>query len=102
MLATLTVRGELPDGKNSDDAKIEQFAELTRKVAAATRTTLVDLRRAYLAYLRNHNAELRVDGSLYFVPAGVLTYDGVHPTGRGNELLANLISDGIIRALRAP
>ncbi|GDY22651.1 hypothetical protein LBMAG56_39980 [Verrucomicrobiota bacterium] len=102
VLATLTVRGELPDGKNSDDAKIEQFAELTRKVAAATRTTLVDLRRAYLAYLRNHNAELRVDGSLYFVPAGVLTYDGVHPTGRGNELLANLISDGIIRALRAP
>lgn len=102
VLATLTVRGELPDGKNSDDAKIERFAELTRKVAAATGTTLVDLRRAYLAYLRNHNAELRVDGSLYFVPAGVLTYDGVHPTGRGNELLANLISDGIIRALRAP
>ena len=102
VLATLTVRGELPDGKNSDDAKIEQFAEITRKVAAATGATLVDLRRAYLAYLRNHNAELRVDGTLYFVPAGVLTYDGVHPTGRGNELLANLIGDGILRTLRAP
>ena len=102
VFATLTVRGELPDGRNSDDAKIEQFAELTRKVATTTGTTLVDLRRAYLAYLRNHNAELRVDGSLYFVPAGVLTYDGVHPTAKGNELLANLISDGIVRALRAP
>ncbi|MEN9574821.1 MAG: hypothetical protein RL514_2676 [Verrucomicrobiota bacterium] len=99
VLATLTIRGELPDGKNSDDAKIEQFAEITRKVAAATGATLVDLRRAYLAYLQNHNAELRVDGTLYFVPAGVLTYDGVHPSGRGNELLANLISDGIVRAL---
>ncbi len=99
VFATLTVRGELPDGRNSDDAKIDQFAELTRKVAAATGTTLVDLRRAYLAYLRNHNAELRVDGSLYFVPAGVLTYDGVHPAAKGNELLANLISDGIVRAL---
>jgi len=99
VLATLTVRGELPDGKNSDDAKIEQFAEITRKVAATTGATLVDLRRAYVAYLQNHNAELRVDGTLYFVPAGVLTYDGVHPSDRGNELLANLISDGIVRAL---
>ena len=44
VLATLTVRGELPDGKNSDDPKIEQFAEITRKVAQDTATTLVDLR----------------------------------------------------------
>ncbi|MEI7900031.1 MAG: SGNH/GDSL hydrolase family protein, partial [bacterium] len=53
VLATMTVRGELPDGKNSDDPKIEQYSELTRKVAQATGTTLVDLRKAYIAYLQN-------------------------------------------------
>lgn len=101
VLATMTVRGELPHGKNSDDPKIEQYSEITRRVARDTRSTLVDLRRAYLAYLRNHNAQLRVDGSLYFRPTGVLTYDGVHPSATGNTLLANLIGDGIARAIAA-
>ena len=59
----------------------------------------VDLRKAYIAYLQNNNAQLRVDGTLFFKPAGVLTYDGVHPSASGTELLANLIGDGILRAL---
>lgn len=99
--ATLNVRGELSDGRNSDDAKIDQYAELTLKVARDTGTTRADLRKACVAFLQNNNAQLRVDGTLYFKPSGVLTYDGVHPTAKGNELLANLIGDGIIRGLAA-
>jgi lysophospholipase L1-like esterase len=99
VLATLSVHGELPNGQNPDDKKIEQFAEITRKVAKETHTTLVDLRAAYIAALQNQNAQLRVDGTLYFKPANVLTYDGVHPNAKGTQLLANLISDGIARAL---
>jgi lysophospholipase L1-like esterase len=99
VLATLTVRGELPDGKNSDDPKIDQYSEITRKVARDTSTILVDLRKACVAFLQNNNAQLCVDGTLYFRATGVLTYDGVHPTEKGNELLANLISDGMVRAL---
>jgi lysophospholipase L1-like esterase len=99
VLATLSIRGELPDGKNSDDSKIEQYAEITRKVAGDTSATLVDLRRAYIAFLQNHNAQLRVDGTLYSAPSGILTYDGVHPSAKGVALLANLISDGMARAL---
>jgi lysophospholipase L1-like esterase len=99
VLATLSIHGELPDGKNGDDLKIEQYAEITRKVAKDTHTALVDLRKAYIAYLQNHNAQLRVDGTLYFMPSGILTYDTVHPTSKGVELLANLISDGIFAAL---
>ncbi|MEI7955847.1 MAG: GDSL-type esterase/lipase family protein [Verrucomicrobiota bacterium] len=102
ILATMTVHGELPDGKNSDDAKIEKYCELTRKVAQASGSTLVDLRKAYIAYLQNSNAQLRVDGTLFFKPAGVLTYDGVHPSASGTELLASLIGDGILRALSKP
>ncbi|MCX6880491.1 MAG: SGNH/GDSL hydrolase family protein [Verrucomicrobia bacterium] len=99
VLTTVTVQGELPDGKNGNDPKIEIFAEIARKVAKDTGTTLVDLRKAYIAYLQNHNAKLRIDGSLYLKPAGILTYDGVHPSATGNTLLANLIGDGIFRAL---
>lgn len=67
-----------------------------------TPCSLVDLRKAYVAYLQNHNAQLRVDGTLYFMPSGVLTYDGVHPSSKGVALLANLISDGVFRALGGP
>jgi autotransporter-associated beta strand protein len=100
VLATLTVYQEKPDGTNPMDEKCDQFAEVTRKVARSSGATLVDLRSAYLAYLRNHNAELRVDGSLNYVRTGVLTYDGVHPNASGNGLLADHISRGIYEALR--
>jgi len=99
VLTTVTVQGELPDGKNGNDPKIEIFSGIARKVAKDTGTTLVDLRQAYIAYLQNHNAKLRIDGSLYIKPHGILTYDGVHPSATGNTLLANLIGDGIFRAL---
>ena len=31
---------------------------------------------------------------------GVLTYDGVHPNQTGNNLLANMIAEGIYRAAK--
>jgi lysophospholipase L1-like esterase len=99
VLTTVSVQGELPDGKNRNDPKIEIFSEIARKVAKDTGTTLVDLRKAYIAYLQNYNAKLRIDGTLYNKPAGILTYDGVHPSATGNTLLANLIGDGIFSAL---
>lgn len=99
VLATLTVYQEKPDGSNPMDRKCDQFAEITRKVARSTNATLVDLRNVYVAYLRNHNAELRVDGSLNYLATGVLTYDGVHPNADGNRLLADHISQGIFDAL---
>lgn len=101
VMATMELHGELPDGKNADDARIEQYCSITRKVALDTQTTLVDLRRACIAYLQNSNAQLRVDGTLYFRSSGLLTYDGVHPSSAGVSLLANLLSDGLCRALAA-
>jgi lysophospholipase L1-like esterase len=100
VLATLSIHGELPNGKNADDPKIEQFAAITRKVAKDTNTVLVDLRKAYVAYLQNNNGQLRVDGTLYLVGSGILTYDGVHPSGKGVALLADMISQGIYEALQ--
>ena len=97
VVATMELHGELPDGRNADDPKIEQFCAITRKVASDTHATLVDLRRACIAYLQNNNARLRVDGTIYSAPSGILTYDGVHPNAAGTDLLARLIADGIVR-----
>lgn len=102
VLATLSVSYEKPDGTNPDDAKIEQFAQITRLVAAETGSTLVDLRAAYMAYLQNHNYELQLDGSLTFQTQGLLTYDGLHPTSTGIDLLADLIAQGIYDAAAVP
>ena len=98
VLATLTVHNEMPDGSNSDDPAIEVFAQITRQVAADTGASLVDLRRVYIAYEQNNNWELNLDGSLSFQSSGILTYDGVHPTDTGNNLLADHISQGIYNA----
>ena len=75
-------------------------SDITRKVARDTGATLVDLRKAYVAYLQNHNAALGVDGSLDIAESGIVTYDGVHPNGAGAALLADLIAEGVYQALK--
>ena len=99
VLATLAVWGDDPSAANANNPKCDEYAGITRQVAAATGTTLVDLRKACFAYLQNHNAELRLDGSIRFSPTGILTGDGVHFNGPGTNLLADLISQGILEAL---
>ncbi len=102
VLATLSVWGDDPSSANANNPKCDENADITRKVAAATGTTLVDLRKACYAYLQNHNVELRLDGSLRFYPTGILTGDGVHANGQGCDLLADMISRGIVEALGKP
>ena len=100
VLATLAVWGDDTSAANANNAKCDEYAGITRTVAAATGTTLVDLRKACYAYLQNQNAELRLDGSIRFSPTGILTGDGVHTNSQGTNLLADLISQGILEALR--
>jgi len=101
MLATPSVHNERPDGRNTNDKKIDAYADITRKVAAETGSILVDLRKAFVAYLQNHNVVLDARGIASFKDKGVLTYDGVHPSAKGNELTADLLAAGIARAIQA-
>lgn len=101
VLGTLLVGGELPDGTNPRDAHIDRVAALTRRVASDEGATLVDLRAAAIAWLQNHNQKLRLDGTFAHESKGLLTYDGIHLSERGNDLVAELLADGIARALRA-
>jgi len=97
VLVTLAVIGEKPDGSNPHDEKLDQYAQLTRDVARHNAVELVDARRAFLDYLKKHNVK---DGQGEYPRSKILTYDGVHMAPAGNELLADLMSGGIVKALQ--
>lgn len=99
VLATLAVWGDSPVDANANNAKCDEYAAIARKVAATAGTTLVDLRKACVAYLQNHNPELRLNGSLRFSDTGILTGDGVHLNDAGTALVADQIAQGIHDAL---
>jgi lysophospholipase L1-like esterase len=94
-------RGELPGGANPDDAKIDAYCAIIRDVAAKSHSTLVDVRAAAQAWWMNTNTALRPDATLASKTQDILTYDGVHPNSKGNQLLASQIAAGIARALRS-
>jgi lysophospholipase L1-like esterase len=83
VLCTPTVIGEKKIGTNNLDAKLDQYAEISRKVAKETGVQLCDLRKAFVDYLAKHNA----DGK----ERGVLTTDRVHLNEAGNKLVADTI-----------
>lgn len=101
VLCTMLGRGEMPGGLNPDDAKIDAYCAIIRDVAKNSSCTLVDIRAAAQAWWMNTNATLRPDATLASKAQDILTYDGVHPNAKGNQLLASQIAAGIARALRS-
>lgn len=101
VLCTILGRGELPGGLNPDDVKIDAYSQMIRTVAKESGCTLVDVRAAAQAWWMNTNAALRPDATLASKAQDILTYDGVHPNAKGNQLLASQIAAGIARALRS-
>jgi lysophospholipase L1-like esterase len=80
ILATPSVIGEKHDGSNELDGMLEQYSAISRKVAGETGATLLDLRAAFLNYLREYNTAGQEQG--------VLTTDGVHLNDAGNRFVA--------------
>lgn len=83
ILCTPSVIGEKPDGTNERDKMLDEYSEISRKVAAETGVQLNDLRKAFLAFEKEHNKEGK--------PKGVLTTDGVHLNPAGNRFVARLM-----------
>ena len=77
---SLTSVGEKHDGTNKDDAKLEQFAEIARKVAEAKKLPLNDLRKAFVEHWKKNNPDNK--------PNGLLTYDGNHFNDVGHKFVA--------------
>ena len=87
ILCTPTVIGEKTDGSNMFDRMLDEYSEISRRVAKETGSQLLDLRKEFKAYLAEHNT-----GNL---SKGVLTYDTVHLNERGNRFLAGLVLDAL-------
>jgi lysophospholipase L1-like esterase len=77
---SLTSVGEKHDGTNANDAKMEEFAQAEREIAKSKDVPLNDLRKAFVAYWKEHNQENK--------PSGILTYDGNHFNQTGHDFVA--------------
>lgn len=80
ILCTPTVIGEKKAGANSLDAKLDEYAGISRKVAAELKIPLCDLRKAFVDHLKDNNPEDKAQG--------ILTGDRVHLNEAGNKLVA--------------
>lgn len=80
VLCTPSVIGEKNDGTNAQDKMLEEYAAISRKVAKTTGSQLLDLRKAFIDYLKENNKENQEEG--------ILTTDGVHLNDRGNRFVA--------------
>jgi len=80
ILSTPSVIDEKHDGSNALDKMLDEYATVSRKVAMETATTLLDLRAAFIANLKEYNTANE--------PKGILTGDGVHLNDAGNRFVA--------------
>lgn len=92
VLATPSVIGEKADGSNKLDALLEEYSEISRKVAKETGTTMCDLRVAFIEHLKNNNPDNK--------DRGILTRDTVHLNAAGNQFVAEQAAQSIAEALR--
>jgi lysophospholipase L1-like esterase len=83
ILCTPSVIGEKTDGSNSLDKKLDEYSEISRKVAKDTRSQLCDLRKDFLDHLKKDNTANKAQG--------VLTGDRVHLNAAGNRFVAELM-----------
>jgi lysophospholipase L1-like esterase len=80
VLSTPSVIGEKSDGGNELDGLLDEFCGISRRVATETGGTLLDLRAAFLNYLKEYNTAGQSQG--------VLTTDGVHLNDAGNRFVS--------------
>ena len=81
ILCTPSVIGEKTDGSNEFDEMLEEYAAISRRVAAETDVQLLDLRKAFIDHLKTANPDNKKEK--------VLTRDGVHLNADGNRFVAD-------------
>ena len=79
-LCTSSVIGEKNKNANAQDADLNAYSAVVRKLATQFNCSLIDLRKAFSNYEKKNNPEDK--------EAGILTTDGVHLNDKGNQLVA--------------
>jgi len=87
LLCTPSVIGEKKNNANPQDADLDKYSAVIRKLATAYNCTLVDLRAAFAQYEKENNT---ADSE-----SGILTTDRVHLNEKGNQLVADEMIKGL-------
>jgi lysophospholipase L1-like esterase len=87
LVCTPSVIGEKADGTNKNDKRLDEYSELSRKVAKELKVPACDLRKAFIDRLKKDNKAGKA--------SGVLTGDGVHLNDAGNKLVADAILEAL-------
>ena len=88
ILCTPTVIGEKVGGANKLDAMLDEYSDISRKVAGDTKSQLLDLRKQFVAHLAKVNKEANKS-------RGVLTRDTVHLNEPGNRFVADRMLEAL-------
>ena len=83
ILCTPSVIGEKKNNANAQDADLNAYADVVRKLAEKYSCDLVDLHKIFTDYENEYN--------INDVEKGILTVDKVHLTDKGNRLVADEI-----------
>lgn len=75
--------GEKRDGENPQDKTLDEYAEISRKVARDTHAQLCDLHKFFIEYLKEHNPKDEREG--------ILTVDVVHLNDEGNQFVSGIM-----------
>jgi isoamyl acetate esterase len=81
IVTTPAVIGEKYDGSNAQDKDLDLFSDVIRKLAKTYNCKLVDLRKIFIQYEKDHNPDNKEQG--------ILTTDRVHLNDVGNQLVAD-------------
>jgi isoamyl acetate esterase len=83
VLCTPSVIGEKTDGSNKNDARLDEYSAISRKLAKELKLPLCDLRQEFITELKVKNKDNKENK--------VLTTDGVHLNGDGNRFVADVM-----------
>lgn len=87
VVATPAGIGELRNNANPQDADLNRYSDVIRKLAAQYQLTLVDLRSQWQQYNEEHNTAN--------APKGILSTDGVHLNDTGNQWVAEAMMQAL-------
>jgi lysophospholipase L1-like esterase len=87
VLCTPSVIGEKHHGDNKLDAQLDEYSDISRRVAKELGATLCDLRNVFITYLNTHNPDNK--------DRGILTVDSVHLNDEGNRFVAATILESL-------
>lgn len=89
ILVTPGAIGEKTDFSNQLDGDLNKYSTLIREIAQKNGCELVDLRKEFLAYNKEHNKENK--------EFGILTNDRVHLNSVGNEFVAKKMLEPLLK-----